>query len=330
MNLSKGMKLICAAALAITLAVPAPGSAAEITKLTAVGAGMGGFWTLGLSAIGKIMTTKFPGMEYKLLPGASMANPTRLSNGEGDLSITNHSMATAANAGTMPYKRKAENTSSILNIGDTTLFHMVVPANSPIKTIDDIKAKKFPLRISHGPMGSIVELGARWVLEEYGITYKDIRAWGGKTHPLSFNDAVSLFKDGHLDMFCWFGAGESAYLQELKASMDLRWIPVSAEALASISKKHGLRSVVIPAGFLGGAVKEDIPCVGDGSEFIVRKDLPEDVVYEITKLIMTNREEIVLALPAWKTISPDVVATGMGFDLHPGAVKYYKEAGILK
>ncbi len=316
--------------LACALICPCAPKAEANTNITAIGAGMGGGWTLGLAAIGKLITTNYPNTDFKLIPGGSMANPIRLNKGDGDLSITNHSNAKAAFLGQYPYRSKCENVQSIMNVGDSTYFHIIVPENSPIKTFDDVKANKIPLRISTGPNGSIVELTARWVLEEYGITYKDIRSWGGKTYPLSFTDAVSLFKDGQLDMFCWFGAGESAYIQEIVAGMKVRWIPLNDTVLNALSQKYGLRPEKIPATYFSGAVGSEVPCAGDGAEFIVRKDLDEELVYNITKTILDNREEIIRAIPSWNTINLNTAVKDLSLPMHPGAARFYKEKGIIK
>ena len=86
----------------------------------------------------------------------------------------------------------------------------------------------------------------------------------------------------------------------------------------------------MPASFYNGAVGQDIPCLIDTSIMIVRKGLSDDVAYKLTKSLVEGYEELGLIQPTWNTLKPETMTLNLPIALHPGAEKYYREAGLLK
>ncbi|AGA69293.1 TRAP transporter solute receptor, TAXI family [Desulfitobacterium dichloroeliminans LMG P-21439] len=302
----------------------------ESTQLNMVAGTSGGVWYIGMGAIGKLYSDNYPGTTVNLLAGGSSGNPLRLESGETDFSITQHTMAVAAAKGQEPYKKATQNVSSIINLKDITRLNIVVRDDVPIYSIEDILEKKYPLKLAHGPVGTVSEVFGRWAFEEYGVGFKDITSWGGKLFANNYNDVASLFQDGQIDMFFWTGPGEAGFIQETASGTKLRWLPVKEEVINTLAEKYGLNKGTIPAQFYGGAVGTETPCVIDATELIVRKDLQEEIVYNLTKVICENKDDIVLAYSAWNTFDPETAWQDLGLPLHPGAEKYYKEKGWIK
>ncbi|MFR5645270.1 MAG: TAXI family TRAP transporter solute-binding subunit [Bilophila wadsworthia] len=75
---------------------------------------------------------------------------------------------------------------------------------------------------------------------------------------------------------------------------------------------------------------QDIPCITDSTVMLVRKNMPDADVYKITKAIVEGFEELHAVQPTWKTLVPEHMADNLALPLHPGAEKYYREAGIIK
>ena len=97
----------------------------------------------------------------------------------------------------------------------------------------------------------------------------------------------------------------------------------AAPAAAEDAKPINFRAV-------GGAVGRDIPCITDSTVMLVRKNMPDADVYKITKAIVEGFEELHAVQPTWKTLVPEHMADNLALPLHPGAEKYYREAGIIK
>jgi TRAP transporter TAXI family solute receptor len=88
-------------------------------------------------------------------------------------------------------------------------------------------------------------------------------------------------------------------------------------------------AATIPAGTYEGQA-EDVATAAIGNFLVTHADVPEEAVYQMTKLVYDNLPTLVAAHAAAKGIKAEEALTGMPVPLHPGAERYFKEAGILK
>lgn len=308
-----------------------PGNAAEgKLMLNAASGGVGGAWYVGLGSIGKLYMDANPNAEFNMLIGASVTNPRRIEVGDAELAITQAVNSVFAVKGEPPYKEALKEPRFMLNINDVTRLHILVRDDVPIRKLSDIAAQKYPLKLAAGTNGAVGYLVGQLLLKEYGVTFKDIRQWGGKIFNNHQNDVVSLMKDGLVEMFIWFGPGQNPNLQEIAGGTKVRWIPLDKEVIDKFDKLYGLTPAVIPGSWFGGAVGKDVDTFSNPTELLCAAKLSDDVVYGLVKSIMEGREEIALAVPAWGTIQPESVWRTHGFPMHPGAEKYYREQGWMK
>lgn len=321
-------KLITGALMALMMyAFPAQG--AENMNIVAVGAASGGTFTIGLAAVGKIVTRECPGAEFQLLPGAASGNIVRASQNKCDLTVTQHVLGVAAVNGTAPYRKKIGNVCSILNTGDLARLHIVAREESKIESLEQLFKEKRGVSIGVGPRGGMAEVAFNGIVESCGLTYADLRNMGWKIMTNATSDSVALMQDGLLDIFLWFGPNEGPFLQELVNSTNLKWISLAQETAEFMKTKYGFSAHMLPDDLFPGK-HGDVLCIGNSTEWIVSAQLPEEKVYNIIKLIMTHRADIALALPEWDTIDPKVGCTNLAFPLHPGAERYYREIGSLQ
>ncbi len=321
--------LLRAAALAAALFfLPSPSPAAEHVKI--LSGPTSGVWYVGMGAVGKAINTHYPDIKISLLPGGGLSNPIRLQKGEGDISIATHSIAVSAAKGLDPFKSKIEGVSSIFNIMDVSRMHIVSCSDRGYTSLRQIGEKKLPVRLAVGPIGSGTEVWARWMLNLYGYTYKDITAWGGKVITNNWDDVANMIKDGQVDIITWLGPGEVWFLVELSKDVKMSWLSVDDAVLAKMEEQYGVKRHLIPADMYGGIVGEGIVSIADSAELLARSDLPEDLVYRITKAVSEKRGDIAIANAGWATMDPATAWQDLAFPLHPGAIRYFKEAGWLK
>lgn len=299
------------------------------TELKAAASPAGGAWYVGMGAIGKAVSGVYPELDVALFPGGGLANVMHVEKGASDFGIAAHSVIVAASRGIDPYKKPAENVLSLLNLHDSTRMHFIVNKDSGITSLAQIKEKNMPIRISMSHTAGNSYLFGKWILEEYGISQKDITAWGGKIYTPSTNDSASMMKDGQLDVVLWIGPGEAFIVQDMMNSVQLDILPVDEKILEAVSTKYGLQRDVIPATAYGGMFGRDIVTASASTELMINKNVPEGVVYKMVKAICEKRDDIVLASPFWKSFTPEKAAKGLALPLHPGAEKYYKEMGWL-
>ena len=309
--------------------MPASATAEEQINVRIVGATLGGSMNRSYAAFAQAFMKAFPGANVDILPGGAVANPSRMQRGAGEISHTQTIPLRAAFNGTEPYKEKHDALMSMFRIGDETRLHFIARDAVPFRTLDDIREKKLAVSLAMSPKGTTNELFGRWVLEAYGITYDDIRKWGGTVNFSAYDTVTNSMKDNQIDMLVWVGPGEPVFMQEVALGQKLRWLPVKEEVMEKMREK-GLRPTVIRGSEFNGMVGSDIPCLTDTNEIFCRADLPEDLAYRITRVWVEHCREIGEANPGWACFEPSAACRETTLTMHPGAARYFREAGFLK
>lgn len=320
--------IVLATLLALTPALPA--SAGEslrfVTSPTA-----SGLWYIGMGAIGKAFTDSNPTSDVVLLPGGGTTNVPRLANRSADVGVSTHSISVAALKGLPPYKAAIPTgVSGVFNMWDRANFQLIALTGSGISSIADLKTRK-NLKLGVGTSGSTTEILFRMILEANGITYDDIRKNGGKILTNSFDDVANMARDNQIDMFAWFGPGEAWFVTEVLTSVKLKWISVDENTAKAVGDTLGIKFGDLPSDYYKGTVGPNVKVLWDNAtEVIVRDDLPEETVYNLTKAICEGKDDIILSNAAWKTLDPAEGWKSLAHPLHPGAERYYREMGYMK
>lgn len=317
-------------ALAALGLVSSPALAADFHEIKAAASPAGGAWYVGMGAIGKAISSKHPEIDVAIFPGGGLANPLHVDMGRSDFGIAAHAVIVAAGKGIEPFKKPAENLQSMLNLHDSTLMHFIVNKKSGITSLQQIKDRKMPVRISLSHTAGNSYLFSKWILEEYGISQKDITSWGGKIYTPSTSDAADMMKNGQLDIMVWIGPGEAFIIQDMINSVDLDLLPVDEKVIDAVDQKYGLKKGIIPAKWYGGKFGHKTVTVDASTELMVSRNVPEDLVYNMVKAICESRDDIVIASPYWASFTPERAAEELALPLHPGAEKYYREMGYIK
>lgn len=288
--------------------------------ILATGGTSGTYYPFG-GAIANIWNTKVANMNVTAqATGASAENLRLINKGEAEYAIVQNDVMDYAYNGTDLFEK--EKLPNIMTIG--TLYPEVVQIaaskDSGIKSIADFKGK----RISVGDAGSGVEFNAKQILEGYGITFNDI-----KKNNLSFKESAEGLQNGTLDA-CFVTAGvPNSALQELAFTAGLVLIPVTGEAADKICEKYGYYTkTIIPGGTYKGT-DEDTEALAIKATLAVNANLDEATVYDMTKALFSNLNELALAHAKGGEVSVEAAVTGVSVPFHPGAVKYYKEIGLM-
>ena len=209
--LHKAITLSGACAIGLTLAFAAPAAAEDAKPINfrAVGgAVLGGTWNVGLTGVGKLVNDRYPGSAINVLQGASVSNPLRLEQNAADVTLTQTFNTVAARDGKAPYKKPLKNVASLANMNDTSRLSIIVSADLPVNTFDELMEKKLPVRLDRGAKGTLHNVVGAMLLAEYGYTYDDITKWGGAHTAVSANDRVGMFQDGTLNAYLTLGPGQ--------------------------------------------------------------------------------------------------------------------------
>jgi TRAP-type uncharacterized transport system substrate-binding protein len=168
------------------------------------------------------------------------------------------------------------------------------------------------------------------ILKYYGITADDINSWGGKIG-VSMNDALK----GDFDIVAGFLASpalnpESSWWTTLSQKFDLYFLELPEDLLKLIAQQNvDAELVEAHYGLLKG-VNRRIKTLGRSGEAIfARDDTPEQAAYELAKAIDENHGALKWFIRVY-TYDPKTVWQNFGVPLHPGAIRYYREAGYMK
>ena len=198
-------------------------------------------------------------------------------------------------------------------------IQIVASKSSNIKTLADLKGKG----LSVGAAKSGTELNSRAILSAAGLSYKDL----GKVEYLPFAESIELIKNRQLDATLQSAGLGVASLKDLANSLDVTVVSVPE----AVVKKMGapFMSGKIPANTYKGQT-EDVSTAAVVNYLVTRKDVSDATAYQMTKLFYENLPALVAAHSAAKDINLKDAAKNPPLPLHPGAIKYYIEKGLIK
>ena len=199
-------------------------------------------------------------------------------------------------------------------------IQIVASADSGIKSIADLKGK----RVAVGAPKSGTELNARAIFKGAGLSYKDF----AKVEYLPFGESVELMKNRQLDATLISAGLGVAAVRDLATAVKIVIVAVPAEVVAKIGDP-AYNAAAIPAKTYEGQ-DQPVNTVAIQNFLVTHAGVPADVVYAMTKSMFENLDPMVAAHAAAKGISKENAARAMPLPLHPGAEKYYREAGLIK
>ena len=199
-------------------------------------------------------------------------------------------------------------------------IQIVASADSGIKSIADLKGK----RVAVGAPKSGTELNARAIFKGAGLSYKDF----AKVEYLPFGESVELMKNRQLDATLISAGLGVAAVRDLATAVKIVIVAVPAEVVAKIGDP-AYNAAAIPAKTYEGQ-DQPVSTVAIQNFLVTHAGVPADVVYAMTKSMFENLDPMVAAHAAAKGISKENAARAMPLPLHPGAEKYYREAGLIK
>ncbi|MER2535465.1 MAG: TAXI family TRAP transporter solute-binding subunit [Rhizobiaceae bacterium] len=198
-------------------------------------------------------------------------------------------------------------------------IQIVASAESGIKTLADLKGKS----LSVGAPASGTELNARAILAAAGMKYADL----GKVEYLPFAESVELIKNRQLDATLQSAGLGVASIKDLATSLSINVVAVPTDTVGKIGAPYV--TAVIPTGTYTGQ-SADVETAAVGNFLVTHDGVPEETVYQMTKLMFEHLDQLSAAHAAAKAIKLETAVEGMPIPLHPGAERYYKEKGVLK
>jgi TRAP transporter TAXI family solute receptor len=146
---------------------------------------------------------------------------------------------------------------------------------------------------------------------------------------VSYTDAVSLMKDNNAQVFTLGTTVPASSIMDLASARDITIVGIPDDKFQAMRKLNpGYTKLVIPANSYPKQTA-DVQTIGYATHVIARCDLADDVVYKMLKGIVAHKADLTAIANAMAPTTPKMMAEDIGVPMHKGAMKYYKEAGIL-
>ncbi|MDR3265251.1 MAG: TAXI family TRAP transporter solute-binding subunit [Synergistaceae bacterium] len=297
---------------------PVAGAEAKTFLSIATGGVAGVYYPLG-GGLAQVLSNHLSDVEVTAeASNASAANINLIAEHEVTLALIQNDVAFKAVKGDKPFKAPVANLRIIASLYPEHVQCITTKA-SGIKTVDDLKGK----RVSVGAPGSGVADSISAIFPIAGIKYSDMN-----TDFLDFANTASRIQDDQLDAGFVLAGFPTAAVMALAAQKEIDLVAFSDELLDNLVAKYPyFTKDVIPAGTYTG-VTHDTPTPAVMAVLACDSQLPEDLVYNITKTIFENLEELKPVHDKAKLISLDRALYGASITIHSGAAKYYTEKGL--
>ncbi len=314
------MKRFAAIGVLALFLIGAVAAQAADNLVLATGGTAGTYYPFG-GAMAKIWNSKIKNMNVTAqTSGASGENVRLINKKEVELALVQSDTLDFAFNAKEAFKEPLKGMNAIAVLYPEVV-HVVVAADSPIKSFADLKGKK----IGVGAPGSGTEANFRQLLDAYGMKKEDVNG-----QYLSFSESAEAFKDKHIDAFIVTGGVPTSAIMDVATQNAIRILPIAADVMGKMTQKYPfLAGVKIPANSYKGQTAE-VPTVAVNAVLIAGSQLKDDMVYNLTKALFENQTELASAHAKGKELNIQYAVKGVSIAFHPGAVKYYKEKGLMK
>lgn len=305
-----------------------PGLIAEQDETTFIAIGTGGmtglYYPTG-GAIAKLVNEKRSVFGLRATvesTGGSVFNVNAIMAGDLDFGVVQSDRQYQAVNGLAEWKEKGpqKDLRAVFSIHPESIT-LVAADDAGIKTIHDLRGKC----VNIGNPGSGQRQNAIDALGNAGLDYeKDLKAEGVKAA-----EAPGLLQDGRIDAFFYTVGHPNGNIKEATSGRrKVHFVPIT-KVDKLISKYPYYAKAVIPIKFYPAATqKEDVLTFGVKATLVTSAKVPDRVVYVITKEVFENLEAFKRLHPAYQVLTKKDMLKGMSAPIHPGALRYYKEAGL--
>ncbi|MEH6578764.1 MAG: TAXI family TRAP transporter solute-binding subunit [Amphritea sp.] len=255
--------------------------------------------------------------------GGSVYNLNTIRAGELDMGVVQSDWQFHAYYGTSIFSEAGANKDlrAVFSVHPEP-FTVVARSDSGIKTFDDIKGKRVNIgNPGSGQRGTMeVLMGAKgWTTDDFALASE-----------LKASEQASALCDNKIDVMVYTVGHPSGAIKEATTTCDSMLVNVGGSAVDKlIADNSYYRTATIPGGMYRGNDQDTIT-FGVGATFVSSTNVPENVVYEVVKAVFENFDTFRKLHPAFVNLKKEnMVKDGLSAPLHPGALKYYKEAGLL-
>ena len=317
------MKKAIAFLLALTMvfALCACGGGKSETKLTYATGGTSGTYYGFSGVIANVLNEKYKGVLNINVEstGASKANIQMLAADQADIAIVQNDVMYYAYTGTDLFSG-SDPITSFSAVCSCYPEYVQIVASKDITSIDQLRGKN----VSVGDAGSGCEFNAKQILAAYGMSFDDI-----KVSNQSFADSADSLKNGTIDAAFVVAGYPTTAVTELATSFDFNLLPIDDAQVSKLQADYGFYYYgKIPAGTYSPVTK-DVPAVAVMATIVASNKVSSDVVYLFLKGLFDYKADITAGHVKGNELDLNTAVSGVSIPWHDGAVKFYKEKGLM-
>jgi hypothetical protein len=317
--------LIAVLAAVLVAASPVVATAQSPAGLIFSAGPTGGTWTPMAAATADVIKKKFPELDVQVEPGAALVNMEKIRNDKADIGWSMTTVLADARAGVNAWKGKQTDKALIVANYYPNVWQLVVPADSDVRKIEDLKGKAVALP----PRGN-TSLAEGWeaLLRVLGMKLDDL---GTKSYG-SLTENGELIKNRQAVAMGWYTVVPASFVLDVGSSRKLRMLGLTEDTIKKMQAFNaGFIRHVIPKGtYSAYGIEEDVVTIQAPTILIASSKASPDAIYKVTKAIVEGREAFGNVSAVMKGTTPQHFAESFGMPRHPGAERYYREAGLLK
>jgi len=314
--------------LALALCAFGINDALAATRFVTMGTGgvTGVYYPTG-GAISKLVNAKRK--EYNLRmtvesTGGSVFNVNALMNGDLEMGVVQSDLQYQAYKGLGEWAGTPQTKLRAMFAIHPEAVTILSAADKKINSVADLKGKV----VNIGAPGTGQRVNALDLFAAAGIDEKDVTIEGIKPA-----EAAGMLQDGRIDAYFYTVGHPNGSIKEAVAgARKVAFVPVDAKLVAKlVAEQPYYAPADIPvAQYPGVTNTADVPTFGVKATICTSSDVPDDVIYTVTKEVFENIEELRKLHPALAVLTRENMMQGLSAPLHPGAIKYFKEVGLIK
>jgi TRAP transporter TAXI family solute receptor len=305
---------------------------------TVTGATPTGYPRVMIEGLNAIVRDAYPGSSVSLKPNSPGGGVLAIANKEADFTATaSGNEIKLANEGKMPFTAPLKGKFSyVMMLYDNQYMHFLMTKawsdENGIKTWDDIARKKPRIRLAiNRPDNPQTTIGGPYeVMKAHGFTIGDIEKWGGSYVLGNSSIGLDAIKDGKADMFTNARNLGDSLIKDIASNRPLLFIDGDRAKIEKAAKVWDFRLGMVPKGTYP-FMDKDYPTVRQWVSMLAGAHVSDETAYKVVKAIAEGQDSVKKIGGSLGAFSTQLMAQKpTNLPWHPGALRYYKEKGLVK
>lgn len=307
-------------AIPVAVAIALTTGAASAQSITIKSGPQGGVWypvSVGMAGVIEDKTD----LQVTIQAGGGISNAITTGRNEGQFGFSTPGDVAAVFEGIDD--RPPEENLRTFGILYNQYYTLSVRGNSDIETVADLDGRALVTQ----RRGSSTEKITSDVLAAHGLSYDDLAKMNFAG---SVGDATNQLRDNQVDAFSTLIAHPASYLLELSSAFPVRLISLEQDKIDQLVDNHrGYSPITIQAGTYEW-LEEDVPTVNAPVMMVTNSEVSEEVVYQVAKALFESHETLVDVHPVMGEFTAENASAHPPVPIHPGALRYYREVGVIE